>query len=78
MVEYINKLSKHFIGTRLLLIAAEISQEYSEPFQTSKMNIFGEINGCKDEYKILSISWMNLFLQVATSHREKFRIFSNI
>ena len=51
-----SKLSKHFIGTRLLLIVAEISQEYSEPFQTANMNIFAEINGCKDEFKILSNS----------------------
>ena len=61
-----------------MLIVAEISQEYSAPFQTSKMNIFAEINGCKDEFKILSNSWMNLFLQVAISHRDKFRILSNI
>ena len=49
-----SKLSKHFISTRLMLIVAEVSQEYSEPFQTSKMNIFAEINGCKDDFKTLS------------------------
>ena len=54
MVEFINKLSKHFISTRLMLIVAEVSQEYSEPFHTSKMNIFGEINGCKGDFKTLS------------------------
>ena len=43
------------IGKRLMLIVAEIAEAYSEPCQTSKMNLFAKIiNGYKGEFKTLS------------------------
>ena len=62
-----------------MLIVVQIAEAYSEPSQTSKMNLFPKIiNDYKGEFKTLSKIWDGAFLQVATGYREEFRILPNI